>query len=1227
LLFIGARIGQFPRPCAPRAPVRWRGGFPQSTTMSDSRRKPFPFDEFEPRWQQLWERENAFRTPNPGDPDFDPSKPKFFVLDMFPYPSGTGLHVGHPEGYTATDILGRTKRRQGFNVLHPMGWDSFGLPAEQYAIKTGQHPRVTTEANIENFRRQLKSLGFAYDWDREIATTDPGYVRWTQWIFLQLYQSYFDDDTQKARPVAELEAKGWTREQIDDVRLAYIHEAPVNWSPDLGTVLANEEIEEWKAKGHTVERRPLRQWMLRITKYAQRLIDELEPLEWPEGIKLLQQNWIGRSEGAEVRFTLEGRTLSVFTTRPDTLFGATYMVLAPEHPWVGEITTDEQRGAVDQYIRGCASKSDMERGDLNKDKTGVFTGAYAVNPVNDERIPVWIADYVMMGYGTGAIMAVPAHDDRDFEFATKFGLEIRPVVTEGSEGFQPSTVPPREAQSGEESGEEKGKESGEERGKERGTGVPPVEGSGPSSSCISPPREKRGTGTPPVDQSTSASDKTSFSSRPRTAENAQGKAPVSSKTSPYYTPESQGGETAIHRRNLPHWKQQGRYYFLTWRLADSIPLCKLSEWKNERAQWLKNHPGDLTPDEQADYHDRFSARIDEWLDQGLGACLLRESKCAQIVAEALKHFDGERYELDSYVVMPNHVHVAFRLFEGQELSKLLHSWKSFTAKEINKVRQTEGPVWQDEYFDRIIRGPLHLWAVRSYILHNPSMAGLAEGSVICEVQGGDEALPSTGGEGQGHGEALPSTGGTPVPPSLPPSLSPSWPLSSLPFTGHGVAVNSEFLDGLPTAEAKAKIIDWLEEHGKGARKIQYKLRDWLFSRQRYWGEPFPLVWNRETGEHAAIPESELPLLQPEMEDFKPTGDPRGPLAKATDWIRYSDKWERETNTMPQWAGSCWYYLRYCDPRNEERFVSREAERYWSGQDRPDAPPALVDLYVGGTEHAVLHLLYARFWHKVLHDLGHVSTPEPFQKLVNQGLILGEDGRKMSKSFGNVVNPDDVVRDYGADSLRLYEMFMGPLTEVKPWQMKGVEGVSRFLARVWRVAMETNQAGEWVVADKIRDTECADKALLKVVHETIKKVTDDIGRMSFNTAISQMMVCANAFTAAETVPKHEFTQLLHVLNPFAPHLSEELNRRLGSETPLAAQPWPAHDESALVESEIELVVQVNGKLRDKITVAKDAPKEEVEAAAQAAPKVCEHTDGKTIRKVIVVPGRLVNIVAN
>ena len=847
------------------------------------RRKQFPFHEFEPAWQARWDENKTFSAPNPGDPGFDAARPKYYVLDMFPYPSGSGLHVGHPEGYTATDIVTRYKRMRGFNVLHPMGWDAFGLPAEEHARKTGEHPRINTEKNTDTFRRQLKRLGFAYDWEREVNTTDPGYVKWTQWIFLQLYHSYFDEAEQKARPIAELEKRGLSREKIDARRLAYVAEAPVNWCPDLGTVLANEEVEEWRSKGHAVERRPLKQWMLRITAYAQRLIDELEDLDWPEGIKLLQKNWIGRSEGAEVDFRIGDETVTVFTTRPDTLFGATYMVLAPEHPLVDRITTGEQREAVERYRKVCATKSDMERTELAKEKTGVFTGGTAVNPVNGEEIPVWIADYVMMSYGTGAIMAVPAHDERDFEFATQFGIPIIEVV----------------------------------------------------------------------------------------------KAPEGS-----------------------------------------------------------------------------------------------EEKC---------------------------------------------------------------------------------------------------------------------------------------------------------FTGHGTSINSGFLDGLPTPEAKEKISNWLQEKGLGKKTVAYKLRDWLFSRQRYWGEPFPIVW--KDGHHEAIPEAELPLLAPELEDYKPSGSPEPILSKATAWVDLGGGVTRETNTMPQWAGSCWYYLRYCDARNADRFVSHEAEAYWLGTGRN---PGGVDLYVGGTEHAVLHLLYARFWHKVLHDLGHVSTPEPFQRLVNQGLIMGEDGQKMSKSRGNVVNPDDVVDQYGADALRLYEMFMGPLEQVKPWSMKGVEGVFRFLARVWRLVMEINQEGEWVMRDAVAGI-APGRAANKAVHATVKKVTEDIESLSFNTAISQMMICTNALNQLERVPVSSLVTLLHVLNPFAPHLTEELHRRLGEKFDsvtgeLANREWPGYDEAFLVEDEIEIVIQVNGKVRDRMTIPKDAPNGEVEKLALARDKVQEHTGGKTLRKVIVVPGRLVNVVA-
>ena len=854
------------------------------------RKKPYPFDVFEPKWQQIWDERKTFKVNNPGEEGFDASKPKYYVLDMFPYPSGAGLHVGHPEGYTATDIVARFKRMNGFNVLHPMGWDSFGLPAEQYAIKTGQHPSVTTFRKIDNFRRQLKMLGFSYDWDREIATTDHEYVRWTQWIFLQLYNSYYNKELKKARPVSELEEQGLSREEIDQRRLAYVAEAAVNWSPDLGTVLANEEVEEWKSKGHRVERRPLRQWMLRITDYAERLIDELEPLDWPESIKLLQRNWIGKSEGAEVDFTLDGETITVYTTRPDTLFGATYMVLSPEHPLVDTVTTPEQKHAVEQYRAQCASKSDLERTDLSKEKTGVFTGAYAVNPVNGKQIPVWIADYVLMGYGTGAIMAVPAHDERDFAFAQVFGLPILQVV-------QP-------------------------------------------------------------------------------------------------------------------------------------------------------------PSEDTD-------------------------------------------------------------------------WRGFCGYE-------------------------------------------------------------------------------------------------------GSSVNSGFLTGLPTPEAKEKMILWLEENGKGRRKVNYKLRDWLFSRQRYWGEPFPIVW--ENGRHRALPESELPVLQPDLDDFAPTGDPRGPLVKAAEWIAYTPTAHRETNTMPQWAGSCWYYLRYLDPANTERFVSREAEQYWMGS---AGSPGGVDLYVGGTEHAVLHLLYARFWHKVLFDLGYLSTNEPFQKLVNQGLILGEDGQKMSKSRGNVVNPDDIVREYGADSLRLYEMFMGPLKDVKPWATKGVEGISRFLARVWRVAFRENQEGEWEINSKLVENapEAGVLAVRKELHKTIKKVTEDINGMSFNTAIAKMMECTNAMTSADVVDVQDYDAFLTLLNPFAPHLTEEIHSRLQTAFPALAQTqlcqksWPEWEEALLEENTVPMVIQVNGKLRDKLEVPKDISREELEKQALASAKVKTFLDGVTVRKVIVVPGRLVNIVAN
>jgi leucyl-tRNA synthetase/REP element-mobilizing transposase RayT len=1131
-------------------------------TMSAAR-KPFPFREFEPKWQARWESEQTFRTPGPGDAGFNPAKPKFYVLDMFPYPSGTGLHVGHPEGYTATDIIGRYKRMTGHNVLHPMGYDSFGLPAEQYAIKTGQHPAITTAANIDNFRRQLKSLGFAYDWNREIATTDPEYVRWTQWIFLQLYHAYFCEEKNQARPVADLEASGWTREQIDNVRLAYVADTPVWWSPDLGTVLANEEVEEWKAKGHTVERRPLRQWMLRITKYAQRLIDELDTLDWPEGIKLLQKNWIGRSEGASVRFEISNCNLQieVFTTRPDTLFGATYMVLAPEHPYLPEITTPAQQSAVAAYQKAIASKSDMDRGDLNKDKSGVFTGAFAVNPANHEQIPIWIADYVMMGYGTGAIMAVPAHDERDFEFAQRFNLPIKQVVSSNTGG--PPVMD------------------------KRGTGGPPV-------------MDKRGTGGPPVIH--------------------------------FYDPTG-NTPTKTHHRNLPHWQQDGRTYFITYRLADSLPVEKLRELQHQRTAWLAAHPEPHTEELDQEYHQFFGKRVEAWLDAGSGSCLLKSPEIANLVAENFFHFDADRYLIEGFVVMPNHVHVLVHLADDQTLPNLLHSWKSFTSKRIGALLGNTGTIWQDEYFDTLVRSIDHLHDLRKYIWDNPKRAGLRPGSFYRYLLGGyrgdDDGLGGNTG-----GPPVPllgeNTDGPPVPLLGENTDGPPVPLLLEAFSDPGIAINSGFLDGLPTAQAKDRMIAWLEANKLGIRRIQYKLRDWLFSRQRYWGEPFPIIWKDDR--HQAIPESELPLLAPPLEDYKPSGTPEPILNKATEWIHLPDGFLRETNTMPQWAGSCWYYLRYCDPRNSARFLSEEAETYWaSSSAHAQSSPGMVDLYVGGTEHAVLHLLYARFWHKVLFDLGHVTTPEPFQKLVNQGLILGEDGQKMSKSRGNVVNPDDVVSEYGADALRLYEMFMGPLEQVKPWQMKGVEGVSRFLARVWRVAFEEHE-NQWRISKKIQDVACTDKGLLRVVHETIQKVGADIEKLSFNTAISQMMICTNAFTQAEVVPLREFIQLLAVLNPFAPHITEEIHERVAEvfkhpAVLLSETTWPAHDPLALVRHEIELVVQINGKLRDRLMISKDADEETAKAAALNSPKVREHTDGKTLHKIIFIPGKLLNIVAS
>ena len=938
--------------------------------------------EIEPRWQRFWEQEKTFKTPEKID------GVKLYVLDMFPYPSGDGLHVGHPEGYTATDIVARQARMEGKAVLHPMGFDAFGLPAEEHAIRTNTPPRISTERNVKNFVRQLKMLGFSYDWDREISTTDVEYFRWTQWIFLVLYDTWFDSEAQKGKPISELpipaevEADGESaiRKYQDEFRLAYISNELVNWCPGLGTVLANEEVIDGKSERgeHPVQRMPLKQWMLRITAYADRLEKDLEELDWPNGVKKLQSDWIGRSTGAEVDFYVgsldelshwkAGRgssgfprkptneVLRIYTTRPDTLFGATYMVIAPEHELVIALTTPDQKGAVTAYCDAAANKSDRDRQDEKANKTGVFTGSYAINPVNGNEIPIWIADYVLASYGTGAIMAVPAHDVRDFQFATLFGLEIVPV--------------------------------------------------------IQPPE---------------------------------------------------------------------------------------------------------------------SAKVDQ---------------------EA--------------------------------------------------------------------------------------------------VAAGKEC-----------------------------------------FAGHGVAIHSGEFDGLSTKEFKKQIIERLEQTGVGRAAVNYKLRDWLFSRQRFWGEPFPILHEidehgNKTGLMRGVDPADLPVDLPDLEDFKPHGRPEPPLEKADDDWLYpvidGVRYKRETNTMPQWAGSCWYYLRFIDPKNSTAFVDPDLEKAWMP----------VDLYIGGAEHAVLHLLYARFWHKVLYDRGHLHTPEPFQKLVNQGMILGDveftgyrdadekwvsadqvsetddakwvrmsdnspvqvvkldpdqaektgDGfvlksnpevridsraHKMSKSRGNVVNPDEIVTNYGADSLRLYEMFMGPLEQAKPWSMKGVNGVSNFLKRVWRMVVDED-AEELVLHPAVCDETPSDEQV-RVLHKTIKAVTNDIHSLSFNTAIARMMEFVNYFTKADKRPRSVMEPFLLLLSPFAPHISEELWKLFGHAQSLSVEKWPEYDEALTVESSVEVPIQILGKVRSKIVVPRGMDQADLEATALADEKIVQLLDGKQVRKVIVVPDRLVNIVAN
>ena len=810
--------------------------------------RPYDHQTIEAKWQTWWDRERVFRATD------DPTKPKFYCLDMFPYPSGSGLHVGHLEGYTATDIVSRYKRMQGFNVLHPMGWDAFGLPAEQYAVKTGVHPVITTAENIATFKRQMQRAGLSYDWERELSTTDPDYYRWTQWIFLKLFE------------------RG----------LAYVAEVPVNWCPALGTVLANEEIVDGKSEvgGFDVVRKPMRQWVLKITAYADRLLDDLALVDWPASTLEMQKNWIGRSIGAEVEFALADArgSLRIFTTRPDTLFGATYMVLAPEHPLVDAVTAPQRRAEVAAYREAAARKSDLQRQELEKEKTGVFTGGHAVNPVNGERLPIWIADYVLMSYGTGAIMAVPAHDARDWTFAKTYKLPVREVIS------------------------------------------------------------------------------------------------------------------------------------------------------------------------------------------------------------------------------------------GGDVSK--------------------------------------------------------------------EAFVET---------------------------------------GRGTVVNSTLPDGsfsingLTPDDAIPKITAWLESRGKGKKTINYKLRDWLFARQRYWGEPFPIIWM--DGESKPLPEEQLPLALPETKNFKPSGTGESPLANLDAWLATTDPStgkpaRRETNTMPQWAGSCWYYLRFIDPKNSRCVVDPAKERYWMP----------VDLYIGGSEHAVLHLLYARFWHKVLYDIGVVSTPEPFKKLVHQGIVLGEDNQKMSKSRGNVVNPDEMIERFGADAVRLYEMFMGPLEAMKPWSTRGVEGVTRFLDRVWRLIVADDGSASRAVVDA---QPSADQR--RLLHQTIKKVTEDLEALHFNTAISQMMVFTNDMTKLDQRPRALIEPFVLLLAPFAPHLCEELWERLGHAPSVSRHPWPAFDPALVVSDRFEIPLQVNGRLRSKIEVPADWTEEQVVALARQDAKLAEWLQGKPPRKVIYVAKKLVNFV--
>ncbi|MBK6875693.1 MAG: leucine--tRNA ligase [Ignavibacteria bacterium] len=856
----------------------------------------YNFTDIERKWQEYWEVNQTFRTPDLDD--LDKSMPKYYVLDMFPYPSGEGLHVGHPEGYTATDIVARFKRMKGFNVMHPIGWDAFGLSTEQYAIKTGVHPKIRTEECISKFRQQLKSLGFSYDWQREVGTSNEDYYKWTQWMFLKIYNSFYDEKENKAKPIEELDIpNGFSEKEkyefVNSKRLAYLADVPVNWCPELGTVLSNEEVPEQIEKGFSVIKRNMRQWNLRITKYADRLLNDLEDLDWPKNVKDIQRNWIGKSEGATVVFEIkdnkgEFRKVEIYTTRPDTIYGATYLILAPEHKLVREITDVENSDKVESYLEKATRKSDLERTELSKEKSGVFTGAYAVNPLSRTEIPVLVADYVLASYGTGAIMGVPGHDERDSEFARKLSLPIIPVVL----------------------------------------------------------------------------------------------------------------------------------------------------------------PEGLSEEQKAEFIEKTST--------------------------------------------------------GEEC-----------------------------------------------------------------------------------------------------------------FTGEGISINSEMINGLKTPEAISKVIQWLVKNENGKETVNFKLRDWLFSRQRFWGEPFPII-HFEDGTFKALPEDSLPLKLPEGVSYKPSGTGESPLAGIADWVNTIDpvtglEVKRETNTMPQWAGSCWYFLRFLDPKNEKTFCDKKLEEFWMP----------VDLYIGGQEHSVLHLIYARFWYKILYDLGYVSHTEPFTKLFNQGMILGEDGVKMSKSRGNVINPDDVVREFGADSMRLFEMFMGPLEATKPWSTKGIEGLNRFLRRTWRLVIDedTGELNKKIVEDH------DDVLIIKLLNKTIKKVTDDIedGDMKFNTAISYLMIFVNELYKVEKFSREAIEKFILLLSPFAPHISEELWSRLGNSPSIQNVPWPSYDPELVKEDVVTLVFQVNGKIRSKQEMEFDTDEKALEDAALDNENVKKHILGKQIVKIITVKNKMVNIV--